>query len=186
MPQLNITRDQAYNLVEEKIGVNNLLKHILAVEAGMRRLAEHLDEDVEYWGLTGLLHDLDYNETKDDEAAHTYITEKWLKEFELPQDMLYAIHAHPGHVPCRSNLDWALYAVDPATGFIVACALMHPEKKLAAIDGEFMLRRFSEKRFAAGATRENMAACSNLGLDLQQFLLLVRDGMMTISNQLGL
>lgn len=186
MSQLNITRDRAYNLVEEKIGVNNLLKHILAVEAGMRRLAEHLGEDIDYWGLTGLLHDLDYNETKNDEANHTYITEKWLTEFALPDDMLYAIHAHPGHVPCRSRLDWALYAVDPATGFIVACALMHPDKNLAAIDGEFMLRRFHEKRFAAGASRENMAACSNLGLELEQFLMLVRDGMMTISDQLGL
>ena len=186
MPQLNITRDQAYQLVEQKIGVNNLLKHILAVEVGMRSVAEHLGEDADYWGLTGLLHDLDYNETKDDEARHTYITEEWLGEYQLPEDMLYAIHAHPGHVPCKSSMDWALYAVDPTTGFIVACALMHPDKKLASIDGEFMLRRFKEKRFAAGATRENMAACSNLGLELEQFLMLVRSGMMTISDKLGL
>ncbi len=186
MPQLNLTRDQAYQMVENKIGVNNLLKHILAVEAGMRQLAEHLGEDVEYWGLTGLLHDLDYNETKNDEARHTYITEEWLKEFNLPDEMLYAIHAHPGHEPCRSNLDWGLYSVDPTTGFIVACALMHPDKKLSSIDSDFMLRRFKEKRFAAGATRENMAACSNLGLELDQFLVIVRDGMMTISDTLGL
>lgn len=186
MPQLNLTRDQAYQLVEEKIGVNNLLKHILAVEAGMRAVADHLGEDVEYWGLTGLLHDLDYNETKNDEARHTFVTEGWLKQYDLPEDMLYAIHAHPGHVPCRSRLDWALYSVDPTTGFVVACALMHPDKKLAAVDEEFMLRRFKEKRFAAGATRENMAACSNLGIELGQFLVLVRNGMVTISDKLGL
>ena len=186
MPQLNITRDQAYQLVEQKIGVNNLLKHILAVEVGMRRVAEHLGEDVEYWGLTGLLHDLDYNETKDDEARHTYVTEEWLGEYQLPEDMLYAIHAHPGHVPCKSNMDWSLYSVDPTTGFIVACALMHPDKKLASIDAEFMLRRFKEKRFAAGATRENIAACSNLGLELEQFLMLILGGMMTISDKLGI
>ncbi len=173
-------------MVEEKIGVNNLLKHILAVEAGMRVMAEHLGEDVEYWGLTGLLHDLDYNETKTDEARHTYITEDWLRQYNLPDDMLYAIHAHPGHVPCRSRLDWALYSVDPTTGFVVACALMHPDKKLTAVDEEFMLRRFKEKRFAAGATRENMAACSNLDLELGPFLVLVRDGMKTISDKLGL
>ncbi|UCG63264.1 MAG: HDIG domain-containing protein [Candidatus Zixiibacteriota bacterium] len=181
-----MTREQAYQLVEEKIGVNNLLKHILAVEAGMRKLADHIGEDIEYWGMTGLLHDLDYNETKNDEANHTYITEKWLEEFGLPEDMLYAIHAHPGHVPCNNKMDWALYSVDPATGFIVACALMHPDKKLASVDGDFMLRRFDEKRFAAGASRENMAASSNLGLELREFLVLVRDGMMTISDQLGL
>ncbi len=186
MTTLPLTREQAYQMVEKKIGVNNLLKHILAVEAGMRKLAEHFDEDVEYWGLTGLLHDLDYNETKDDEARHTYVTREWLAEYNLPEEMLYTIHAHPGHVPCHSRLDYALFTVDPATGFIVACALMHPEKRLVALDDQFMLRRFKEKRFAAGALRENMAACSNLGLETGQFLLLVHAGMMTISDQLGL
>ncbi|RME27862.1 MAG: phosphohydrolase, partial [Candidatus Zixiibacteriota bacterium] len=138
------------------------------------------------WGLIGLVHDLDYNETKDDEPRHTYLTREWLEPYHLPKEMYYAIHAHPGHVPCKSRLDWALYAVDPTTGFLVACALMHPEKKLAAVEVDFMLRRFKEKRFAAGATRENIAACSNLGLELPEFLMLVRDGMMTISDQLGL
>jgi hypothetical protein len=183
---LTLTRETAYQLVEQKIGVNNLLKHILSVEAGMRRLAEHFGEDIEYWGLIGLLHDLDYNETKDDAPRHTYLTREWLESYGLPEEAFYAIHAHPGHVPCRSRLDWALYSVDPTTGFIVACALMHPTKKLANIDAEFMLRRFDEKRFAAGATRENMAACSNLGLSLSDFLMLVRDGMMRISDRLGL
>lgn len=186
MQLLSISRDEAYRLVLEKIGRNNLLKHILAVEAGMRRLAEHFEEDVAFWGMTGLLHDLDYNETKEDESRHTFVTSEWLAEYDLPAEMIYAIQAHPGHKPCRSRLDRALYAVDPSTGFIVACALMHPDKKLASIDAEFMLRRFKEKRFAAGATRENIAACSELGLELAEFLLLVREGMMRISNELGL
>ncbi|MBI5265848.1 MAG: HDIG domain-containing protein [candidate division Zixibacteria bacterium] len=181
-----MTRTEAYQLVEQKIGVNNLLKHILAVEAGMRRLAEHFGEDVDYWGLTGLVHDLDYNETKNDPQRHTYLTREWLEQYKLPEEMQYAIHAHPGHVPCKSRLDWALYATDPSTGFIVACALMHPSKKLINIDAEFMLRRFDEKPFAAGASRENMAACSNLGLDLAEFLMLVREGMLGISDGLGL
>lgn len=186
MNNLSISREAAYNLVLEKIGNNNLLKHILAVEAGMRRLAEYFKEDVEMWGLTGLLHDLDYNETKEDESRHTYLTAEWLKEYYLPEEMLHAIHAHPGHILCESRLDWALYSVDPTTGFLVACALMHPSKKLIAIDNEFMLRRFKEKRFAAGAMRENMAACANLNLELEQFLLLVHEGMLTITDQLGL
>ena len=102
MSNFTLNRDEAYQMVLDKIGVNNLLKHIIAVEAGMRRLAEHFDEDVEFWGLTGLLHDLDYNETKDDESAHTFVTADWLKKYELPEEMIYAIHAHPGHKPCRS------------------------------------------------------------------------------------
>ncbi len=183
---LKLDRQTAHDMVVKNIGVNNLLKHVLAVEAGMRRLAEHFEEDVEYWGLTGLVHDLDYNQTKDDHAKHSYVTETMLTEYDLPEDMLYAIHAHPGHVPCRSRLDWSLYAVDPTSGFIVACALMHPDKKLSVITPEFMLKRFKEKRFAAGAIRDNMAACSNIGLDLEQFLILVWEGMMTISDELGL
>ena len=183
---LPMTRSIAYELVVEKIGVNNLLKHILSVEAGMRSVAIHLGEDAEFWGLTGLLHDLDYNETKDDAARHTYLTAEWLAPYNFPEEMLHAIHAHPGHVPCQSKLDWGLFAVDPTTGFLVASALMHPDRKLAVLDADFLLRRFKEKRFAAGATRENMAACTNLGLELDQFLLIVRDGMMTIADQLGL
>ena len=109
-----------------------------------------------------------------------------MSEYNLPSEMLQAIHAHPGHVPCTSRLDWALYAVDPTTGFIVACALMHPDKRLANVDGAYMLRRFKEKRFAAGATRENIAACSHLGLELERFLLLIREGMLKITGELGL
>lgn len=186
MEELGISRDEAYSLVVDKIGVNNLLKHILSVEAGMRQLADYFGEDVDYWGLTGLLHDLDYNETKNDEARHSYLTAEWLKPYNLPQDIIHAIIAHPGHISCESRMDWALYAVDPATGFIVACALMHPSKRLEAIDGKFMLKRFKEKRFAAGASRENMAACSEIGLELEQFLLMVREGMLSITKQLGL
>jgi putative nucleotidyltransferase with HDIG domain len=184
--QLPMSREAAYQLVVEKIGINNLLKHILSVEAGMRQLAEHFGEDVEFWGLTGLLHDLDYNETKDDGPRHTYLTAEWLAKYNPPGEMMYAIHAHPGHVPCKSQLDWGLYCVDPTTGFLVACALMHPDKKLASVDSEFMLRRFNEKRFAAGASRENMLACTNLGLELSEFLLIVKDGMLKISDILGL
>ena len=141
MIEIKLTLYIAYKLDLYKIGNNNLLKHILAVEAGMRKMAEHLGEDVEYWGLIGLVHDLDYNETKDDEPNHTYLTRDWLAEYDLPDEMIYAIHAHPGHVPCKSRLDWALYSVDPTTGFLVACALMHPDKKLDAIDAGFVLVR---------------------------------------------
>ncbi|UCD18669.1 MAG: HDIG domain-containing protein [Candidatus Zixiibacteriota bacterium] len=164
----------------------NLRKHILAVEAGMVRLAEHFGEDAGLWGLTGLLHDLDYDVTADAQEKHTFITEEWLTEFSLPSEMIYAIRCHPGHAECKTRLDWALYTVDPTTGFIVACALMHPSKKLINVDADFMLRRFKEKRFAAGAERENMAACSNLGLELKDFLVMVRDGMLTISDVLEL
>jgi predicted hydrolase (HD superfamily) len=172
--------------VLEKIGSNNLLKHILAVEAGMKAIAVRLGEDEAHWGLIGLIHDLDYHETSNDHKRHTYVSREWLSDYDIPDSSWHAIHAHPGHVPCESRLDWALYAVDPSTGFIVACALMHPSKKLSAIDTEFMLRRFREKRFAAGASRENIAACERLGIPLEEFLAIVHAGMLSIADELGL
>lgn len=181
-----ITREEAAELMESKVKNRNLRKHIYAVEAGMIRLAEHFGEDVELWGLTGLLHDLDYAKTVDKPSKHTFITEEWLKPYDLPEDMIRAIRCHPGHAPCETRMDWALYATDPATGFIVACALMHPGKRLTGVDAEFMLRRFKEKRFAAGAERENIAACSNLGLELDEFLMLIKEGMERIGDVLEL
>ncbi len=181
-----IDRPTALALMQEKIKNKNLRKHILSVEAGMIRLAEHFDEDKELWGMTGLLHDLDYAVTLEKPNEHTFITEDWLKEYDLPDRMIYAIRCHPGHAECKSRLDWSLYATDPATGFIVACALMHPSKKLINIDEEFMLRRFKEKRFAAGASREAMAACSQLDLEPGRFLMLIREGMLTIVDRLEL
>ncbi|MCP4569844.1 MAG: HD domain-containing protein [FCB group bacterium] len=179
-------RDEAATLMESKIKNINLRKHIYAVEAGMVRLAEHFDEDVNIWGLTGLLHDLDYDKTVKKPNKHTFITEDWLKKYELPDEMIRAIRCHPGHEPCQTRMDWALYATDPTTGFLVACALMHPGKRLEGVDVEFMLRRFGEKRFAAGAIRENITACSNLGLELPDFLNLVKEGMMKITDVLEL
>ncbi len=181
-----IDRETAYDLMVSKIKNRNLQKHILAVEAGMIGLARHFGEDEEKWGLVGLLHDLDYDKTAKDPDRHTFVTEEWLKEYNLPDDMIYTIRCHPGHAPCRSRMDWSLYTTDPTTGFIVACTLMHPSKKLVNVDRDFMLRRFGEKRFAAGATRDNMAACSNLGLELGDFLMLIREAMQTISDKLEL
>jgi len=180
-----ISRQEAYNLVVEKVKQKNLVKHILAVEAVMRRLAEHLEEDVEFWGLTGILHDLDYSKTADKPEKHTYITEEWLKEYDIPEEMMHAIHAHPGHIPCESRLDWALYCSDPVTGLIVAGVLMHPSKKLAHVDTDYMLRRFKEKRFAAGADRDAISKCEKLGLSLEEFMGLALEGMRSISYDLG-
>lgn len=186
MSTCQLSRDQAFQIVLEKIGPGNLMKHILAVEAGMHSLATRFGEDPELWGLVGLIHDTDYHQTAQDESRHGYLTCQWLAEHGLTQEMQQAIIAHPGHVPCQSQLDWALYATDPATGFIVACALMHPSKRLDQIDQEFMLRRFKEKRFAAGASRDNMAACSELGLSLEDFLGLIHQSMLSIRDELGL
>jgi predicted hydrolase (HD superfamily) len=94
--------------------------------------------------------------------------------------------AHAEHVQPKSKLDWALFCIDPTTGLVVAAALMHPSKSLADLDVGFLMKRFKERRFAAGARRETIAACSNLGLSLEEFLGLVLEAMQGISDDLGL
>ncbi len=179
-------RDTAWELVEDKISNRNLRKHILAVEAVMRRLAEHFGEDAELWGLTGLLHDLDYEQTSQNPDKHTLITEEWLKDYNVDDIIIRGIKAHAGKVNPESLMEKAIYAVDPTTGLIVAAALMHPTKSLAGLDIKFLLKRFKEKRFAAGARREDILTCKLLGLQLDEFLLLCLEGMRNISDELGL
>ncbi|MCP4631615.1 MAG: HDIG domain-containing protein [candidate division Zixibacteria bacterium] len=179
-------REKAYLLVKDKISNNNLRKHILAVEADMKRLAVHFGEDENLWGLTGLLHDLDYEKTLKSPEKHTLITEKWLSEFDVAPQIIRGIKAHAGQIEPDSLMEKAIYAVDPTTGLIVASALMHPSKKLAELDVDFLNRRFKEKRFAAGARREDILTCENIGLSLDEFLQLCLEGMQSISDELGL
>ena len=179
-------RETAFSLVKSKIKTRNLIKHVLAVEIVMKALAERLNEDVEKWGLCGLLHDLDYDETVDDPERHSLLTAELLSEHDIDDDIIYSIKCHNNKVPKKSMMDKAIYAADPVTGFIVACALMHPDKKLAPLDLEFMQRRFKEKRFAAGASREQMSSSSELNLTLDEFLLLSLKAMQSIHKELGL
>ena len=181
-----ISREEALKLVEENIKKKNLVKHVLAVEAIMRDLAVRFGEDPELWGIAGLLHDLDYEKTADAPEKHAFLTVEMLKEEDVPESVLHAILAHAGHADRESNMDKAIYCVDPVTGLIVASALMHPSKSLAGMDAAFVRKRFKEKRFAAGANREAIASCSELGLDLQDFIEISLDAMRKISNELGL
>ena len=181
-----MTREEAYELAKSRLKNRNLFKHVLAVEAVMRALARHFGEDEERWGLAGLLHDLDYEETKDDPERHTLVTAELLQNYDVDEEIVHAIKAHNNRVPRESLMDKAIYAADPVTGLIVAAALMHPSKKLAGIDVPFVLRRFKEKRFAAGANREQIRSCEEIGLSLEEFLDIALRAMQGISEDLGL
>lgn len=181
-------REEALSLVKEQVKNKNLIKHMLAVEAVMARLAEYLEEDKELWGMTGLLHDLDYDKTADDPMQHGLLGAEMLKERGFPLEMVQAVKAHNEALAVERNslMDKALYAADPVTGLLVAAALIHPEKKLSAIDVDFVLKRFKEKSFARGAGREQIQSCSDLGLNLEQFLGLSLEAMQDSSKELGL
>ncbi len=181
-----ISRDEAVALVEEHMTKNNLVKHVLAVEAIMRALARRFNEDEAVWGLAGLLHDLDYEKTSDAPERHGHITVEILGEHDVPADIRRAVLAHAGHADRTSLMDKAICCVDPVTGLIVASVLMHPTKSLAGLDGVFVGKRFKEKRFAAGANREAIAGCRELGLELHEFIEISLDAMRGISRELGL
>ncbi len=183
-----ITREQGMQLVKKHVKNKNLIKHMLAVEVIMRQLATHFDQDVELWGLAGLLHDVDYDKTAKKPEQHSLLGAEILAAEGLEEELVYAVKVHNEvhGLPRNSLLDNSLYAADPLSGLIVAAALIHPERKLAAIDVPFVLNRFKEKSFARGVSREQLQTCSELGLTLEQFIELGLQAMQGISRELGL
>jgi len=179
-------RDEAKRLMESKLKNKNLRKHVLAVAAVMRRLAERFGEDGDKWELTGLLHDLDLEETQDDFERHALVTAGWLEELGVEREIIEAVKAHADKAPRNSLMEKAVYCSDPVTGFIVACALIHPDKSLDPIDAAFAMKRMKEKRFAAGADRGRMRACEDLGLSIEEFMELSLEAMKGIKKDLGL
>jgi len=183
-----MTRDELVEEVRKRVPTKNLFKHILAVEAVMRRLARELGQDEERWGAAGLLHDIDYEETKDDPHTHSLLSGKIARELGYDEEIVHAVEAHnEAHgIPRESLMDKVLYSADPLTGLIVAAALISPGKKLEGIDADFVLHRMGEKSFARRANREIIKACSDFGMELRRFIELGLEAMQGISKELGL
>lgn len=181
-----MNREEAIEVVKAKVKNDRLLKHMLAVEAVMKAVAARLGESQDSWALAGLVHDVDYDETAQTPERHGVVGASYLRDLGVAEDVLQAVESHAGHRNLESRMDKALYAADPLTGLIVASALMHPSKKIASIDTEFVLKRFKEKRFAAGANREQIRSCEGLGLTLEEFVGMSLAAMQGISQELGL
>ncbi|MCL4424634.1 MAG: HDIG domain-containing protein [Firmicutes bacterium] len=183
-----MNRQEALGLVREKVVNRNLVNHMLAVEAIMRRLARHFGEDEERWGMAGLLHDVDYEMTKDDPERHSLVSGQMVQDLGFDVEIVEAVKAHNERhgLPRTTLMSKALYSCDPLSGLIVAAALIRPEKKLAPVDAKFVLNRFGEKSFAKGANREIIKSCSELGLSLEEFLGLGLEAMQGIAGSIGL
>jgi len=166
-----LTKQQALTLLQEYITTKNLRKHMYAVAAIMGHLADHLDENQEIWYLTGLLHDIDFEETKDNPAIHALRSAEILTGY-LPEDSLHAIrahnHVHSGIAPA-TRLDHALIASDAMSGLVVATALIMPSKTLEAVRVESVLKKFTDGSFARNIDRERILQCEKLGLSLEAF-----------------
>lgn len=181
-------RAEAYALVTERIPNRNLVNHSVAVEVIMDALAERLAVPAgerEAWTLAGLLHDLDYAETGEDPARHGYVTAELL-EGRVAPEIVHAILGHAEKAERMSAMDKALYAADPTTGFIVAAALVRPDKSLAGVQVSSLKKRWKEKAFAKGASREQMATCEEIGLERDEFLEISLRAMQARASEIGL
>ena len=167
----------------------NLIKHCLATEAIMRHLARALGEDENLWGLTGLLHDIDLEHTRDDQSQHAKLGAKILKEKGFPEAGVKAVLAHNGEIlgiERQSILEHALTCAETITGMIVATALIYPDKKLDPVKTKSITKRMKEKRFAENVSRDKIRECEHLGMELPDFIKLSLEAMQQISLQLGL
>jgi putative nucleotidyltransferase with HDIG domain len=183
-----MTRDEALDTVKANVENENLIRHMLAAEAIMRTLARRLQQNEEVWGLTGLLHDVDVELTEGDSSNHSKLGADLVREMGGNEAMVQAILCHnEAHgIPLESKLDKALSCSDPLTGLIVAVALVRPDKKIAGVEATSVKKRFKEKHFAAGANRERIARCSELGLELDEFIELGLEAMQGVATDLGL
>jgi putative nucleotidyltransferase with HDIG domain len=184
-----ITREEAFELVKQHVKSPNMINHCLASEAVMKALAEHVGEDVEKWGLAGLLHDLDA-ESHTDLAVHTSETARILEEKGVDGEIIEAIRlhneqAHPG-ARRSTQFQHLLAAGETITGLIVATALVYPDKKLASVKPKSVRKRIKEKSFAAGANRDIIRECEVGGVPLAAFCDLSLLAMQGIDSELGL
>jgi len=155
----------------------------------MEELAEHFGEDKEKWGTAGLLHDIDYERTKDNPAQHSLIGAQMLEELGFDKDVCQAvkIHNEAHNIAPQTLMEKALFVSDPLTGLIVAAVLVLPSKKIADLTAENILNRFGEKSFAKGANREIIKKCEELlGLNLADFVSIGLRAMRKIAGELGL
>ena len=184
-----ITKERALEILKENISNKNLRKHHYGVAAAMKGLALELGGDPETWEIVGLLHDADYEKTKDAPEQHTVLLAEILREEDVDEGIIRAIQSHnyeyTGFMP-ESVMEYALLSCDDLTGLIVAVALVNPEK-LSGVTVKSVLKKFSSKSFAAGADREKILLCEeNLDLPLETYIDLVLQAMKKESDLLGL
>jgi len=183
-----ITRDEAFELFDEYLKDDKIIKHSLAVEAIMIKMARKLDGNETLWGLTGLLHDLDYEYTHAEPQNHANVSAKILEGL-LPKSGVNAIkshnYIHTHHSP-TTILDKTLIAADAISGLIIATALVMPTKKLSEIEEKTLLKKFKDKSFAKGCNRSKIKLCIDTGISQEMFLELSLNALKEISDKLGL
>jgi len=187
------SREDTLALMREYTASESLRKHMLAVEGAMRAYARKFGEDEERWGITGLIHDFDYERFPND--AHSPTEEhpsegvRVLRSKGYPEDILQAIlgHAQYTNTPRESKMAKTLFAVDELTGLITATALVRPTKSVHEVDAKSVRKKMKDKAFARGVNREDVINGANeLGVDLDEHIAFVIGAMQARSADLGL
>lgn len=184
-----ITRDEALELMERYLDTDAMRKHCLASEAIMRALAPRFGADPDMWGLVGLLHDLDYNETREEMKRHTLETEKILLQRGVHPDIVEAIKTHNAEnlgLTRTKPVDFGLTAAETITGMIVAATLVTPEKKIAGLKTSSVKKRMKAKEFARTVNRDHIRLCEQISIPIEEFISLSIEAMKSISDDLGL
>lgn len=194
-----MTREKALDLLHENMKNVNLRRHCYAVEAVMGALYERLEDgdkseaEKNKWMIAGLLHDADYELTKDNaKKEHTKHVLKWLKELDAESDIHDAVASHAwnyvgGAPEPKGKMAWALYTCDELTGLIVAVALVKPDKKLASVTVDSVMKKWKSPSFAAGVNRKQIEECEDrLDIPLREFIEIAINAMQGIHVDLGL
>lgn len=184
-----MNRDSALSLLNEYVKNEKMIQHCLASEVVMRALAIRLNQDVEKWGLAGLLHDLDVEITNADSYIHGKKSVEILSELNVDKDIIDSIMMHnevSAGIPRTTQFQHALAAGETITGLIFATTYVYPDKKIASIKTSSVVKRMKERNFAATVKRENILECEKIGIPINEFAEIAINAMRQISDQLGL
>jgi putative nucleotidyltransferase with HDIG domain len=180
-------RSEALALMHAHVDAESLRRHMYAVEAAMRAYARKLGEDEELFGITGLVHDLDYEKRPDE---HPLPCAEVLREHGYPEELVHAVLAHNQprtHVEPETLLDRTLRACDEITGLITAAALVRPSRSVNDLEAKSVMKKFKDRAFAAGVDREEVSeAAREFGVDLREHTQFVIEAMRGIAGELGL
>jgi putative nucleotidyltransferase with HDIG domain len=179
-------REQAMALVRDKAEKETTVRHLVSVEGVMRRLARHFGEEEEIWGLVGLFHDLDQDQTHDDADRHAYQAAEWLREADVDERVVNGVLAHAHEQYRTDRMSQAIVHADAVAGLLVAAALVRPEKargmKISSVK-----KKLKEKAFAPGVNREEITEVEEgLGVSLEEFIGLGIEGLQEVAAEIEL
>ncbi|MBN2520919.1 MAG: HDIG domain-containing protein [Bacteroidales bacterium] len=186
---MTLSRSEALNILYKYIKNKKLIYHSKSSEAVMRALAKYLSEDVDKWGITGLLHDIDAEITNNDMKIHGLKAKEILKEYDIDEEIIEAIIMHNEEATGKERItlfQHALAAGETVTGLIYATALVYPDKKIASVKYKSVIKRMKQKAFAASVKRENIMECEKIGVPLEDFIKISVDAMCEIGDEIGL